>query len=61
MERRNIDLDLTAVPEPGTWAAGILTVLALGWSVRKRFKAKAAVTDATQRPGFQTLKSETLP
>jgi len=32
----NIDLTLTAVPEPGTWAAGILTVLALGWTGRTR-------------------------
>ena len=32
----NIDLTLTAVPEPGTWAAGILTVLALCWTQRRR-------------------------
>ncbi len=29
---------LAPVPEPGTWAAGILTVLALGYSQRKRLK-----------------------
>ncbi len=31
---------LAPVPEPGTWAAGILTVLALGWSVRSRLLTK---------------------
>ena len=36
----NIDLTLTAVPEPGTWAAGILTVLALCWTqLRKSSRA----------------------
>ncbi len=36
----NIDLNLAPVPEPGTWAAGILAVLALGWSVRGRVRRK---------------------
>ena len=31
---------LAPVPEPGTLAAGLLTVLALGWSVRSRLRKK---------------------
>ncbi len=33
-----INLNLSEVPEPGTWAAGILAVLALGWTQRKRLQ-----------------------
>jgi autotransporter-associated beta strand protein len=33
----NIDLNLTAVPEPSTWIAGALTLGALGWAQLRRF------------------------
>ena len=36
----NIDLNLVPVPEPGTWAAGLLAALALGWSARRRVLQK---------------------
>ncbi len=32
-----IDLNLTAVPEPGAWCAAALALLAVGYSQRKRF------------------------
>ena len=31
----NIDLTLSAVPEPSTWIGGALAVLLLGWSERE--------------------------
>lgn len=34
--------EITAVPEPSTWAAGILTVLAIGWTQRRRFRKQPA-------------------
>lgn len=38
----NIDLTLSAVPEPSTWAAGALALLAVGYTQRRRFQKKAA-------------------
>jgi fibronectin-binding autotransporter adhesin len=37
-----IDLTLTAVPEPSTWIGGGLALLAVGYSQRRRFKKLAA-------------------
>lgn len=34
----NIDLTLTAVPEPGTWIGGALALGAMGWTQRRRLK-----------------------
>ncbi len=34
------------VPEPSTWAAGLLTVLALGWSVRGRLRKRQTKAEA---------------
>jgi autotransporter-associated beta strand protein len=39
----NIDLTLTAVPEPSTWAAGVLTLLALAYTQRRRLAKRPAV------------------
>ena len=36
----NIDLNLTAVPEPGTWAAGALALLAIGCRLRRHASRK---------------------
>ncbi|MGI9087270.1 MAG: autotransporter-associated beta strand repeat-containing protein [Chthoniobacterales bacterium] len=35
--------ELVPVPEPSTWAAGILTVLALGWTQRRRLTRASAL------------------
>ncbi len=34
------NISFTPVPEPSTWAAGILTLFALGYTQRRRFKAR---------------------
>ena len=34
---------MTAVPEPGTWLAGALALLAVGYTQRKRFAKKLIV------------------
>lgn len=39
----DVVLTVTAVPEPSTWAAGGLTLLAVGWMSCKRFRALARV------------------
>lgn len=40
-ENGNIDLNVTPVPEPGTWAAGFLTVAVLFYSQRRRLRSIA--------------------
>lgn len=55
----NIDLTLTAVPEPATVLGGLLTVGALGWGMRRRRKANAEVRmqkSEKQRAGGERQK-----
>lgn len=40
---RNIDFNLTAVPEPSTWIAGALAMGVVGWSQRRRLFKKSKV------------------
>ncbi|MDQ3117578.1 MAG: hypothetical protein M3Q86_13385, partial [Verrucomicrobiota bacterium] len=40
-------LQLTPVPEPGTWAAGALALLAVGYTQRRRFVRKTALVSVS--------------
>lgn len=42
----NIDLNLTTVPEPSTWAVGIMAAAAVSYSQRKRLRKKAKTLSA---------------
>jgi autotransporter-associated beta strand protein len=42
----DISLTVTAVPEPGSWLAGALALLAVGYTQRRRFQRKAVFVSA---------------
>lgn len=47
----DISLTVVPVPEPATWAAGILTLLALAWTQRRRCRTVGGFGAATSRIG----------